>query len=60
MKTERLPDGGMRLELGREDVRLLRFLAERASFIDTPPDEQERILRMCDEILSITEPRSGE
>jgi len=52
MKQERTPEGGLKLELNARETRLLRYLAERASFVDTPPEEQSAILRLAEQILS--------
>ena len=52
MRSERKPDGGLTLELDAKEARLLRFLAERASFMDTPPEEQEPTLQLAEEILA--------
>lgn len=46
----------MTLSLTPREVRLLRFVAEKASFIDTPPEEAEAILRLAEELLAVTEP----
>ncbi|HEY7413408.1 MAG TPA: hypothetical protein VII13_21885 [Vicinamibacteria bacterium] len=37
----------IRLELSGTELRLLRRALERASFIDTPPNEQAEILAFC-------------
>jgi hypothetical protein len=39
------------VELGAQEVRLLRRALERASFIDTPPGEQGDILAFCNRAL---------
>ena len=52
MNHHRTPDGGLKLELNAREAALLRYLAERASFVDTPPEEQENILRLAEEILA--------
>ena len=31
---------------------MMRYLAERAGFVDTPPEAQEEILQLAEEILS--------
>jgi hypothetical protein len=45
------------VELGQDELRLLRRALERASFIDTPPSEQPAILAFCTRALD-TLPRS--
>ena len=40
-------DDGLRIELTRDEARLLRLALERASFIDTPVAEQPAILNFC-------------
>jgi hypothetical protein len=52
MKHERTPGGGLKLELDAREARLLRYLAERAMFVDTPPEEQESILQLVEQILA--------
>jgi hypothetical protein len=39
------------VELGAQEIHLLRRALERASFIDTPPDEQAEILAFCSRAL---------
>jgi len=51
MKHERTPEGGLKLEFSAREARLLKYLAERASFVDTPPEEQTHILRLAEQIL---------
>jgi hypothetical protein len=51
MKHERTAGGGVRLELDAREAALLRYLAERATFVDTPPGEQVHILRLAEQIL---------
>ncbi|HEU5180225.1 MAG TPA: hypothetical protein VFW45_05500 [Candidatus Polarisedimenticolia bacterium] len=51
MRHERTPGGGLMLELDAREARLMKFLAERATFVDTPPEEQDDILRLADQIL---------
>jgi len=46
MKIERQGDG-VRIELGKAEVGLLRRALERASFIDTPVSEQAEIAAFC-------------
>ena len=36
----------------------VRLLAQRASFMDTPPEEQDRIFRLSEEILAALEDRT--
>ncbi len=52
MKHARTPDGGLKLELDAREAMLLRHLVERATFIDTPPEKQDAILRLGEQILS--------
>ena len=52
MKHEMTRDGHLKLELNPRETLLLRYLAERATFVDTPPEEQSAILRLAEEILS--------
>jgi len=52
MKHERTPQGGLKLELDAREARLMRYLAERATFVDTPPEEQEAILQLAEQILA--------
>jgi hypothetical protein len=52
MQVEEKGDG-TRLTLTREEVRLLRFALERASFIDTPSKEQPAIAAFCARALEI-------
>lgn len=60
MIAQRSPDGGLKLSLTPREVRLLRYVAEKASFMDTPPEEAEAILRLAEELLSLTDPaRAG-
>ncbi len=56
MITQRTPDGGLKLELNAREARLLRYVAEKASFMDTPPDEAEQILRLADDLISALTP----
>jgi hypothetical protein len=41
------------LTLDRNELRLLRLALERASFIDTPPSEQQRIASFCSTALDL-------
>jgi len=52
MKHEITPEGHLKLELNPRESQLLRYLAERATFVDTPPEEQSDILRLAEQILS--------
>ena len=52
MKHEKTPGGGLKLELDPREAGLLRYLAERATFVDTPPEEQESILQLAEQILA--------
>jgi hypothetical protein len=51
MKCKPTADGGLRLEIEASETAVFRYLVERASFLDTPPDQQEAILRMVERIL---------
>jgi hypothetical protein len=42
-----------RLALDRDELRLLRFALERASFIDTPTAEQLMIASSCSRALDL-------
>jgi hypothetical protein len=42
-----------RLTLDRRELRLLRYALERASFIDTPADQQVAIASFCSRALEI-------
>jgi len=44
---------GLRLVLGPGELRLLRWALERASFIDTPPEQQAAILNFCARTLEL-------
>lgn len=52
MKLEREGES-LRLSLDREDLRLLRYALERASFIDTPAGEQLAIASFCARALDL-------
>ncbi len=52
MKCTRTPDGGLRLELDPREAIVFGYLVERASFLDTPPEEQNAILQMAEQILT--------
>jgi hypothetical protein len=47
---------GATVELGASELRLLRRALERASFIDTPPNEQADILAFCARALELLPP----
>jgi hypothetical protein len=59
MKHEKKPDGGLKLEFDAREAVLLRYLAERATFVDTPPEEQDAIYELGERILAALGPRSG-
>ncbi len=42
-----------RLTLDRNEIRLLRYALERASFIDTPASEQLKIASFCSTALDL-------
>ena len=52
MKHERTPEGSLRLELNAREAVLLRYLAERATFVDTPPEEQDDIFELAEKIFA--------
>jgi hypothetical protein len=52
MKHEITPEGHLKLELNARERQLLKYLAERATFVDTPPEEQSAILRLAEQILA--------
>jgi hypothetical protein len=58
MKHERTPGGGLKLELDPREATLMRYLAERASFVDTPPEEQDAIYDLAERILAALGQRS--
>jgi hypothetical protein len=47
----------LRLVLSRSETQVLRWALERASFIDTPPEQQSAILNFCARTLELL-PRS--
>ena len=51
MKITKNPSGGATLTLEAGEVPLLRLAMERATFIDTPPGQQEEILRFADDVM---------
>ena len=44
--------------LDRDELQLLRYALERASFIDTPASEQPKIAAFCSKLLDLL--RAGE
>ena len=48
-----------RLTLDRDELRLLRFALERASFIDTPPSAQYEIASFCSSALELLPTQDG-
>ena len=56
MRLERMPEGGLKLELNREEAGLFQNRVERAAYIDTPPDRQVNILRLAEKILAVLTP----
>jgi len=44
-------DDFVRLTLTVEEVRYLRFALERATFLDTPPQQQRQIYNFADSLL---------
>ena len=52
MKCTRTPDGGLRLELDPRETIVFGYLVERASFLDTPPEELNAIFQMAEQILA--------
>ena len=52
MKIE-LKRSSARLTLDRHELRLLRYALERASFIDTPSNEQPSIAAFCSRALDL-------
>jgi hypothetical protein len=55
MKVDR-QGGTVRIEIGADELRLLRRALERASFIDTPPAEQAEIAAFCTRALEALPP----
>jgi hypothetical protein len=49
--------GEARLTLSRDEVYLLRRALERATFVDTPPSEQEAIATFCARALEVLRSR---
>ena len=43
----------LRLVLSRNEAQQLRWALERASFIDTPPEQQAAILNFCARALEL-------
>lgn len=57
MKVEKSASGGVTIALDPKEVDLMRLTLERASFIDTPPNRQDEILRFAEDLLrEITPP----
>lgn len=56
MRVEKTPSGGVTIALEKSEVEVMRLALERASFIDTPPDRQDEILRFAEELLRVTAP----
>lgn len=52
MQVDRAAEG-VRIELSRREVHLLRRALERALFIDTPLIEQSAILAFCSQALEV-------
>jgi hypothetical protein len=57
MQVERV-GGTTRVTLTQAEVRLLRFALERASFIDTPAQEQAGIATFCGRALDLLKPET--
>lgn len=51
MRVER-EGTGFKVTLAAPELMLLRRALERASFVDTPANEQERILTFCADALA--------
>ncbi len=51
MQCTSTPDGGMQLDLEPTERMLFRYLVERASFLDTPPEHQDAIHQMAEKLL---------
>lgn len=49
-------DGRIVLTLEKEEARLLRVALERATFVDTRPEDQEAAYRLADALVSALEP----
>ncbi len=58
MRLERMPEGGLKLELNREEAELFQNMVEGAAYIDTPPDRHVNILRLADKILAVLTPEN--
>jgi hypothetical protein len=58
MNHERTREGGLKLEFSSREALLLRYLAERATFVDTPPEEQDAIFDLAERILAALGQRS--
>ena len=51
MKVEKNASGGVTVALEGKEIELMRLTLERASFIDTPPNRQDEILRFAEDLL---------
>lgn len=51
MKLEKTPAGGLKMDLDAREAEVFRYLVERASFIDTPPEKQDEVLQLAERIL---------
>jgi hypothetical protein len=56
VKVEKNAGGGVTVVLEGKEVGLMRLTLERASFIDTPPDRQDEILRFAEDLLRALAP----
>jgi len=56
VRVEKSPSGGVTIALEVKEVEVLRLALERASFIDTPPDRQDEILHLAEDLLRATAP----
>jgi len=48
-----LKGSSVHLTLERDELQLLRYALERASFIDTPASEQPKIAAFCSRLLEL-------
>ncbi len=60
MKCGRTPEGGLELALDPREAVVFRHLVERASFLDTPPEQQDAIAGMAERILKKLENRPAD
>ena len=51
MNLEGMPDDSARLTLNAVEIRYLRCALERATFLDTPPEQQRQIYNFADDLL---------